>query len=145
MFNNPYNNFNNNFNGQNNGVGNPYNAYNMGQNTNIIYANGEYDVQSRVLPPDGDYLFADNNDNSIVYRKTINRKGQFEVNTYKKVSNLTPESEVKPQSIDLSSYAKKDELGAIQSKLDVLEGKLATLIEQSKKSVEVKSNGTKQG
>ena len=91
-------------------------------NTNKIYVGGVDDVRNRNLSPNSDFIFLDN-DKPLLYQKTVDSKGQFEVKTF----TITPyqAEEIKPESsVDLSIYAKASDLDAIKKELQVLKNSI---------------------
>ena len=95
-------------------------------NTNKIFVNGIDDVRSRILPPNSDYTFLDN-DKPILYQKVVDAKGQFEV----KVFDIVPHKDtpVETPTVDLSKYVLRTdfenvliELTAIKEQLNKLGG-----------------------
>ena len=95
-------------------------------NTNKIYVSGIEEVKNRPLPFNSDMLFIDN-DKPLVYQKTVDSKGQFEV----KVFDITPH-EGKDEAngagaVDLSAYAPKSDLEALQREIRVLKEQVSKL------------------
>ena len=89
--------------------------------TNKIYVSGVDDVRGKSLPPNSDYIFLDN-DKPIIYQKTVDSKGQFEVKAFT-ITPYKPE-EVSVPSADLSVYAKTSDLEALKKELQELKNKL---------------------
>lgn len=87
--------------------------------TNKIYVNGIDDARNRVFPANSDYMMLDN-DKPLLYQKVVDNKGQFEVKAFK-ITPYSPDSEPKhDNSIDLSSYAKIDDLKPLESEIKAL-------------------------
>ena len=98
----------------------------MATNTNKIYVNGVEDARNRPLPANSDFIMLDN-DKPLLYQKIVDNKGQFEVKTFN-ISPYKPAEETNKQSsIDLSSYAKTDDLRAIESQINDLKQKIENL------------------
>ena len=98
----------------------------MATNTNKIYVNGVEDARNRPLPANSDFIMLDN-DKPLLYQKIVDNKGQFEVKTFN-ISPYKPVEETNKQSsIDLSSYAKTDDLRAIESQINDLKQKIENL------------------
>ena len=95
---------------------------NMPANTNKIFVANIDDVKNRALPFNSDFIFLDN-DKPLLYQKTVNSTGQFEIKTF----SITPvENANASEQIDLSSYAKTSELEAIKSEIEALKSKIET-------------------
>lgn len=108
------------------------------------YAN-QNQVEAYILPPNSKALFKDNV-NGVYYEKTCNNDG---VSSIKQFKDITVKSENKPletekeqPSIDLSGYAKKEELGAFVSVKQYNE--LVERVEQLQKQVTLPKTIVKQ-
>ena len=133
MYNN--NQFNNNgySNGMRGNVGQPYNygAYNQPQfnpyqptNTNKIFVSGIDDVKSRYQPFNSDYFYLDN-DKPIIYQKTVDYKGQFEVEEFDIVKR-TPQISAKDESGTITpTYVEKAEFDRISSEIEHIKEQLS--------------------
>lgn len=92
-------------------------------NTNKIYVNGEDDVRNRILPPNSDYVFLDN-DKALLYQKIVDSKGQFEVKTFDVVPH-EPQNDTKKENTDNSStYVSKSEFDQLQAQIQGLQNEL---------------------
>ena len=111
-------------------------------NTNKIYVSGIDDVKSRVLPFNSDMVFIDN-DKPLIYQKVVDGKGQFEIKTFTITPYTPQESAKETPSIDLSGYAKKDDLGAISGEIKALKEQVNKLTkDRAEKEIEkLKSGG----
>lgn len=95
----------------------PQNAMsNFGNNTNIIYVNGIDDAKNRQQPTNSVYMYRDN-EKQMIYEKTVDSKGQFEVKTYAITATNAPQSPKPSEAVDLSIYAKKSDIDAIKGEL----------------------------
>ena len=99
-------------------------------NTNKVFVNGIEEVKSYRLPPNSDYTFLDN-DKPLLYQKTVDSKGQFEV----KVFDITPhKAEVTPTVTDFVLRADFDKLSAelvqLKNKINELGGTAHESIKQ---------------
>lgn len=95
----------------------PQNAMsNFGNNTNIIYVNGIDDAKNRQQPTNSVYMYRDN-EKQMIYEKTVDGKGQFEVKTYSLTATNAPQSPKPSEPVDLSIYAKKSDIDAIKGEL----------------------------
>lgn len=104
-------------------------------NTNKVYVNGVEDVRNRLLPPNSDFIFLDN-DKAILYQKIVDPNGKFEVKAFS-ISPYEPqESQKQDNTIDLSGYVKTGDLDPIKNEIQELKEKL------NAKKVEV-SNGSR--
>lgn len=122
----PYDNFNN-YN---------YNNYRQQQqvqtvNTNKIYVSGINDVRARILQPNSDFIFLDN-DKPLMYQKVVSPSGQFEVKTFTITPYEQSEQPKQDNTIDLSAYAKTSDLEVIKSNIEALKKQIASL--QSRES-----------
>lgn len=89
---------------------------NFGNNTNIIYVNGIDDAKNRQQPTNSVYMYRDN-EKQMIYEKTVDGKGQFEVKTYAITATNAPQSPKPSEAVDLSIYAKKSDIDAIKGEL----------------------------
>lgn len=117
---------------------------NFGNNTNIIYVNGIDDAKNRQQPTNSVYMYRDN-EKQMIYEKTVDSKGQFEVKTYTLTATNAPQSQIPAEPIDLSPYAKKSDIEAIKGEIDgvkenlkkvILAGELAKLDKKAVKDNE---------
>jgi len=92
-----------------------YNAINqpMITQTNKIYVSGKEDAQSRILPPNSDYIFLDNN-KPIIYQKIVNGSGQFEF----KMFDIIPHKE-ETETSSVTSVS-REEFEELKTKIDKL-------------------------
>ena len=100
---------------------------NFSNNTNIIYVNGIDDAKNRQQPTNSVYMYRDN-EKQMIYEKTVDSKGQFEVKTYAITATDAPQSPKPAEPIDLSIYAKK-------SDIDAIKGEISNVKESVKKMV----------
>lgn len=106
----------------------PYMNYNQqpqlpqNTNTNKIYVSGIEDVRGKYLNPNSDYIFLDN-DKPLLYQKTVDSKGQFEVKTFT-ITPYQPEEVKQEPALDLSAYAKASDLDSIKKEIQILKAKL---------------------
>lgn len=99
-------------------------------NTNKIYVSGIEDVRMRILPPNSEYIFLDN-EKSILYQKKVDANGQFEVKAYE-ITACNAENQAKEQqSIDLSNYVPRSEFGALQDEIKALNERITKLTSRS--------------
>lgn len=85
-------------------------------NTNKIFVNGLEDARNRYVPAGGSAMFLDN-DKPLLYDKTVDSKGQFEVKIFD-ISEHKDHSDLKPDSsIDLSRYVLKSDLEPLESEI----------------------------
>lgn len=90
-------------------------------NTNMIFVNGLEDVRQRVQANNSVVLYADN-DKPLVYKKTVDSKGQYSVEAF----DITPHVEKAPEPVP--EYATKSEFETLQKKLVTLEETVTMLI-----------------
>lgn len=90
-------------------------------NTNMIFVNGLEDVRQRPQANNSVVLYADN-DKPLVYKKTVDSKGQYSVEAF----DITPHVEKAPEPAP--EYATKSEFESLQKKLVTLEETVALLI-----------------
>lgn len=103
--------------------------------TNKIYVSGIEDVKMRVLPPNSEYIFLDN-EKSLLYQKKVDANGQFEVKAYEISEYKSNTATVEQTSIDLSNYVPRHEFTALQDEIKALDDKISKLTTRSA------SNGT---
>ena len=100
---------------------------NFANNTNIIYVNGIDDAKNRQQPTNSVYMYRDN-EKQMIYEKTVDAKGQFEVKTYAITATNAPQSPKPAEPIDLSPYAKKSDIDAIKGEIDGVKENLKKVI-----------------
>lgn len=84
--------------------------------TNIIYVNGVEDVRNRPLPPNSNYAFMDN-DNPILYHKTVDAQGKMTVEMF----DIVPHKE-KP--VQQPEYALKSDIAELQKQIVKLQAEV---------------------
>ena len=92
-------------------------------NTNKIFVSSIEDVKSKPLSANSDFIFLDN-DRPILYQKTVDGKGQFEVKAFDIVPHNDTEQQKDSGSIDLSAYVLKSDFEALESKIKGIEEQL---------------------
>ena len=125
MFPNYFNNYNNTPVNQSYGYTPNYTPYTQppiptqqSTNTNKIFVNGIEDVRNRRLAPDSDFMFLDN-DRPLLYQKTVDGKGQFEV----KVFDIVPhKEEVVP--VNNPDYVLRSDFEKLSSEFTELKNKI---------------------
>lgn len=98
--------------------------------TNKIYVSGIEDVKMRVLPPNSEYIFLDN-EKSLLYQKKVDANGQFEVKAYEISEYNGNTATVEQSSIDLSNYVPRHEFTALQDEIKALDEKISKLTTRS--------------
>ena len=91
-------------------------------NTNEIYVNGIEDVRNRMLAPNSEIIFLDN-DKPILYQKKTDANGKFEIQAFSISPYNTQEPEKKEEPIDLSGYVKTTDLDGIIKRITTLENR----------------------
>ena len=100
-------------------------------NTNKIFVAGIDDVKSKSLPVNSDFIFLDN-DKPILYQKTVDSKGQFEVKAFE-IREVKPEDGQKEEaSISLSNYVTLSEFEALKGQIDDLKNEITKVSLQNK-------------
>lgn len=89
--------------------------------TNLIYVSGIEDVRTRTVPIGSTMIFADN-DRPLIYKKTVDNKGQFEVETF----DIIPHKNEEPKS-DQTNFVIRSEFNNLQNKINAIEQTLSTL------------------
>ena len=92
-------------------------------NTNQIFVNGIEDVRNRAVPPNSSFIFTDN-DKPILYEKSVDSKGQFEIKTFKILEITGQEGEKQAGSINSSDFVKTGEFEALKEEFKKLESRL---------------------
>ena len=99
-------------------------------NTNKIFVSGIDDVKSKPLSANSDFIFLDN-DKPILYQKTVDSKGQFEVKAFE-IHEIKPQEKQKEDnSINLSNYVTLTEFEALKGQIDELKNKITKMSVQS--------------
>lgn len=101
----------------------------MTTNTNKIFVAGLDDVKNRNLPFNSDVIFLDN-DKPILYQKTVDSKGQFEVKAFEINEIKTQDSQKQPDT-NLSNYVTLTEFEALKGQIDELKNKITKMSVQS--------------
>ena len=92
-------------------------------NTNKIFVSGIEDVKNRILAPNSDYLFVDN-DKDLLYQKKTTADGRYEIKTFA-ITEYKPEnSNESNSSVDLSAYVKKDDFDLLSLQLKAIKQEL---------------------
>ena len=102
-------------------------------NTNMIFVNGLEDVKQRPQSNNSVMLYADN-DKAIVYKKTVDGKGQYNVEVF----DIIPHKEEVIKQ-EIGDFVPRTEFEVLQKKIATLEDTVAMLIPVKE---EVNSNGT---
>ena len=99
-------------------------------NTNKIFVSSLDDVKSKSLPANSDFIFLDN-DKPILYQKTVDGKGQFEVKAFE-IREIKPQERQKEDnSINLSDYVTLTEFEALKGQINDLKNKITKLSVQN--------------
>lgn len=77
--------------------------------SNIIYVNGIDDVKNRQLPNNSNFVFMDN-DNPIIYRKTVDGQGKMSVEAF----DIVPHKDV---AVPKPEYALKSDIEALKGEI----------------------------
>ncbi len=126
-FQNPYQQFNPNLTQQ---QSQSQNQQSSATNTNKIFVSGIDDVKSKPLSANSDFIFLDN-DKPILYQKTVDSKGQFEVKAFE-IHEIKPQERQKEDnSINLSDYVTLTEFEALKGQIDELKNKITKLSVQN--------------
>ena len=126
-FQNPYQQFNPNLTQQQT---QQQNQQSSATNTNKIFVSSIDDVKSKSLPANSDFIFLDN-DKPILYQKTVDSKGQFEVKAFE-IHEIKPQEKKKEDnSINLSNYVTLTEFEALKGQIDELKNKITKMSVQS--------------
>lgn len=114
--------------------GYPFNPYAQPQpqpqkqvDTNKIYVSGIEDVRMRMLPPNSEYIFLDN-EKSILYQKKVDANGQFEVKAYEITEYNGNTATVEQQTIE-SNYVPRNEFEALQAEFKALSEKITRSVD----------------
>lgn len=99
-------------------------------NTNKIFVSSLDDVKSKSLPANSDFIFLDN-DKPILYQKTVDSKGQFEVKAFE-IHEIKPQEKAKEDnSINLSNYVTLTEFEVLKGQIDELKNKITKMSVQN--------------
>ena len=99
-------------------------------NTNKIFVSGIDDVKSKPLSANSDFIFLDN-DKPILYQKTVDSKGQFEVKAFEINEIKAQDRQKQPDTINLSNYVTLTEFEALKGQIDELKNKITKMSVQS--------------
>ena len=95
-------------------------------NTNKIFVSGIDDVKSKPLSANSDFIFLDN-DKPLLYQKTVDSKGQFEVKAFE-IHEIKPQEKQKEDSsINLSNYVTLTEFEASKGQINGLKNKITKM------------------
>ena len=108
----------------------PQQTMNNATNTNKIFVAGIDDVKSRNIPFNSDFIFLDN-DKPILYQKTVDSKGQFEVKAFEINEIKAQDSQKQPDTINLSNYVTLTEFEALKGQIDELKNKITKMSVQN--------------
>lgn len=92
-------------------------------NTNIIYVNGIEDAKNRQQPINSVFLYRDN-DKQVIYERTVDGKGQFDIKAYS-LTDIDTEKKAEEEKVNnLSDYVLKTDFEALQGQIKGIETKL---------------------
>ena len=77
--------------------------------TNKIYVSGLDEVKTRLLPPNSDVIFYDN-ERDILYEKVVDSTGKFQLKTYDIIERKDPENSDNLGDKKIPEYATKSDL-----------------------------------
>ena len=99
-------------------------------NTNKIFVSSIEDVKSKPLSANSDFIFLDN-DKPLLYQKTVDSKGQFEVKAFE-IHEIKPQEKQKEDnSINLSNYVTLTEFETLKGQINDLKNKITKLTVQN--------------
>lgn len=108
----------------------PQNQQSSATNTNKIFVSSIDDVKSKSLPANSDFIFLDN-DKPILYQKTVDSKGQFEVKAFEINEIKAQDNQKQPDMINLSNYVTLTEFEALKGQIDELKNKITKMSVQN--------------
>lgn len=126
-FQNPYQQFNPNLTQQQT---QQQNQQSSATNTNKIFVSSLDDVKSKSLPANSDFIFLDN-DKPILYQKTVDSKGQFEVKAFEIHEIKAQDNQKQPDTINLSNYVTLTEFETLKGQIDELKNKITKMSVQN--------------
>lgn len=92
--------------------------------TNMIFVSGYQDVVDRYQMPNTSIMYK-HNDKPILYIKTLDNKGQFDIKEYEIVEKSHENGTKDTSTIDLSTYVKTSDLDSIKSEIKALKEQIA--------------------
>lgn len=104
-------------------------------NTNKIYVTGIEDARARQLPPNSDFIFLDN-DNPLLYRKTVDATGKMEIKAFKISEYTETEAPAPAQAVDLSQFVSVEEFKGVQEEMGRIKRTIDGLLKKEKKGGE---------
>ena len=99
-------------------------------NTNKIFVSSIDDVKSKSLPANSDFIFLDN-DKPLLYQKTVDSKGQFEVKAFEINEIKAQDNQKQPDTINLSNYVTLTEFETLKGQIDELKNKITKISVQN--------------
>lgn len=100
---------------------------NTNLSTNIIYVNGLEDVKQRMLLPNSKYAFFDN-DNQILYIKSVDNGGKSNVETYSLAQNIEPDKNEK--QINSKDYVLLTDFNKFRDEFNTLKENYNSLVKE---------------
>ena len=92
-------------------------------NTNKIFVSGIEEVKMKMLPPNSEFVYLDN-EKSILYQKTVDSTGHFEVRAF----DITEHKEQKPvdntQIIDTQDLVSRKDFDSLKAEFAALKDKM---------------------
>ena len=82
------------------------------------------------MPANSDFIFLDN-DKPILYQKTVDSKGQFEVKAFEINEIKAQDNQKQPDTINLSNYVTLTEFEALKGQIDELKNKITKMSVQN--------------
>lgn len=87
-------------------------------NTNKIFVSGIEEVKMKMLPPNSEWIYLDN-DKSILYQKVVDSSGHFEVKAFDIVEHTEQSS-----TLQDTEYVSKKEFEKLQAEFSALRDKM---------------------
>lgn len=92
-------------------------------NTNKIFVSGIEEVKMKMLPPNSEFVYLDN-EKSILYQKTVDSTGHFEVKAY----DITEHKEQNPaenaQNIDPQYFVSRKDFDGLKAEFTAFRDKM---------------------
>lgn len=92
-------------------------------NTNKVFVSGIEEVKMKMLPPNSEFIYLDN-EKSILYQKTVDNTGHFEVKAFDITEHKEQKSLENSQVIDSQAFVNRKDFDDLKAEFTALRDKI---------------------
>lgn len=92
-------------------------------NTNKIFVSGIEEVKMKMLPPNSEFVYLDN-EKSILYQKTVDSTGHFEVRAFDIIEHKEQKPVENAQTIDTQDLVSRKDFDNLKAEFTALRDKI---------------------